>query len=129
MQTPRTIDQARLQANIADRAARITENYVATILVDAVQVTHKADPLRSYIVQDGACHCLSFKHNDLCKHSLGFVALVDAEVARLKALRTVMDSANIRRSIANGEEMAEAARCQMSLASYRECCFREEMAA
>lgn len=108
MNNPRNINEARTLANIADRAARITEDYrlVWNRREGAFFVAHKTDRARRYAVTAEKCSCPSTSNYGNCKHHIGLPALIEVEIARYKLLGFAEDLARVE---AFAEEVENAA--------------------
>jgi hypothetical protein len=107
--TPRNINQARLLANINDRAQHITEDYRLSYNRKAGQweVARKGDFYHRYTVTAATCTCKSMEHNGTCKHVLSLPSLIEAEIVRYTLLGFEKD---LNRVLAFREEVEEAAR-------------------
>lgn len=88
MNTPRNASEAAALARIADRAAKITDDYrlIWNRHENCFMVAHKDDRTRRYTVDVTRCSCPSYAKTRCCKHHLGLADLARVEINRYKLL-------------------------------------------
>lgn len=98
----------------------VADLYTCTILPNEILVYSKVNKSFRCIIKNGSCTCETFAKVGNCVHETNVKALLEVEIARLKALLSIVPENDFMRTcIQWGTELLEANEMEMSIELYR----------